>query len=136
MIKRRVGGVCEACGQSRGTDAHERWAFDEATGVQSLRRLIWVCSACHEATHTGKANLRGRGPAARAHLKKVTGMTAAATAQHVERAFAVWQRRSTRTWELDLTMLTAAGVTLASPPQAQERVQVAEETLEGRDGPN
>jgi hypothetical protein len=134
MIKRRAGGVCEACGQSPGTDAHERWAYDDAAGVQHLRRLVLVCAACHEVTHLGKANLRGRGPAARAHLQKVTGMTAAATAEHVERAFSVWARRSTRVWELDLTMLTAAGVTLTAPPQGPDRVQVAAQTLERRDG--
>jgi hypothetical protein len=135
MIQVRAGGVCEACGQNPGTDAHERWAYDDAAGVQSLRRLIWVCAACHETTHMGLANLRGRGPAARAHLQKVTNMSTAATAAHVERAFALWQRRSTRTWELDLSMLTAAGVRLAVPPQARDRVQAAEETLDQRGRP-
>jgi hypothetical protein len=130
----RAGRVCEACGQGPGTDVHERWAYDDAAGVQHLRRLIWVCKACHEATHMGLANLRGRGPAARAHLQQVTGMTAAQAAEHVERAFAVWARRSTRAWELDLTMLTAAGVRLVRPPQADDRVQVAEETLQHRHG--
>ncbi|MGD9531334.1 DUF5710 domain-containing protein [Pseudonocardia sp.] len=52
-IFRRAGYTCEACGaaEDRGVrrwlEAHERWDFDERTGVQSLRRLISLCSPCH-----------------------------------------------------------------------------------------
>jgi hypothetical protein len=129
MIIRRAGGVCECCGQSPGTDAHERWHYDDTSGVQSLRRLILVCGACHEATHMGFANVRERGEIARAHLQRVTGLSDPATAEHINRAFTLWQQRSARTWELNLTMLTAAGVTLRVPPPGPDRVRVAEETL-------
>ena len=46
MVYRRAGDRCEACGRARDPaagvrmEAHERWYFDDARGVQMLRRLI------------------------------------------------------------------------------------------------
>jgi hypothetical protein len=50
MITRRAGQTCEVCGagedreQQRWLKAHERWAYDDAIGVQTLRRLICLGS--------------------------------------------------------------------------------------------
>jgi len=50
MINRRAGHRCEICDRPEDRDtrlwleAHERWAYDTATGVQALRRLICLCS--------------------------------------------------------------------------------------------
>ena len=50
MITRRAGDACEICGagedreQQHWLEAHERWAYDDASGVQTLRRLICLCS--------------------------------------------------------------------------------------------
>ena len=41
-------------------EAHERWLFDDARGVQVLRRLICLCGACHGTTHFGLAQVQGR----------------------------------------------------------------------------
>ena len=108
MITRRADQRCEICGagQDRATsqylEAHERWTYDTARRVQSLRRLICVCSACHLTTHMGYANVTGRADQARAHLRAVTGMTPAALARHIDEASATWITRSALTWTLDL----------------------------------
>ena len=66
MVYRRAADRCEACGRGRDPEtgvrmeAHERWAFDDARGVQALRRLICLCNGCHGATHFGLANVQGR----------------------------------------------------------------------------
>jgi hypothetical protein len=135
MISRRAGQQCEACGASedrtvqRWLEAHERWAYDERTGVQALRRLICLCSDCHLSTHLGYANVTGRADQALAHLRTVTGMTDAEVSSHVHAAGDLWTRRSARVWTLDLTMLTDAGVTLARPEKAADRPALAEQAL-------
>src|SRR5712672_293154 len=52
-VLRRARVRCEACGAAedrtggRGLEVHERWHYDYDRRVQSLRRLIALCPACH-----------------------------------------------------------------------------------------
>jgi hypothetical protein len=77
--------------------------------------LICVCSACHLTTHFGYANITGRTDEAFAHLRAVTGMTDLQAWHHVDAAASLWTTRSQRVWDLNLTMLTTAGVTSLLP---------------------
>lgn len=134
-ILARAGNCCEICGDPedraarRWLDVHERWSYDEHTGVQTLRRLLAVCQPCHEVTHFGLANVRGRTAEAFAHLRRVTGMDHDQAVAHVQEAEQVWMRRSSRVWELDLSMLTHVGVTVERPPSADERAGHVEHEL-------
>jgi Domain of unknown function (DUF5710) len=118
MVYGRAGNRCEACG--RGADpalgqlmeAHERWDYDPAGSRQVLRRLVCLCTACHEVTHIGFAGVRGRDALAVEHLRAVTGMSPVQADEHVRQAFAVWERRSGRRWELDISMLSGLGLKL------------------------
>ena len=135
MVYRRAGDRCEACGRARDQaagvrmEAHERWYFDDARGIQVLRRLICLCGSCHGTTHFGLANVQGRAAEALGHLIAVTGTSRELAEAHVDEAFALWQQRSARTWDLDLSILTAAGVTLARPVSPARRAEVARERL-------
>jgi hypothetical protein len=135
MITSRLGERCEACGQTadvptgRWLEAHERWVYDEPTGVQTLRRLICLCNQCHTVTHFGLAQIKGQADEALARLRTVTGMTDQQAKTHRSHAFSPWRERSTREWALDLSMLTNAGVTLAPPPGSSNRVHIAKQTL-------
>lgn len=135
MINGRAGRRCEACGRDkdrearRWLEAHERWSYDEASGVQSLRRLICLCSDCHRSTHFGLAEVQGRREQAMHHLRTVTGMTAAQAEQHVRGAFSQWRQRSARHWALDLSILTGAGITIVQPPTAAKRIPAAQRAL-------
>jgi Domain of unknown function (DUF5710) len=118
----RARHCCEACGvntrdpQNRTRmEAHERFSYDETTGMQTLRRLVGLCRECHEATHMGLAQARGRGGEAAAHLQRVTGMSDDEVAKHVTAAFHLWQRRSAQDWTCDISMLTNAGVACVDP---------------------
>lgn len=141
MINRRAGQRCEACGRGedratrRWLEAHERWAYDPHTSVQALRRLICLCSDCHQATHLGLAQVRGLDGESFDHLMAVTGMSAEDADTHVQRAFAVWEARCRRDWSLDLSILTAAGITLAPPPDAPQRYSIAAATLAAQPDP-
>jgi hypothetical protein len=102
MVYDRAGQRCEACGHGadsaagRRMEAHERWAYGDAAGVQRLARLICLCSRCHAVTHFGLTALRGREDWALGHLQAVTGLDLERAVAHVDAAFALWARRSAR----------------------------------------
>lgn len=131
MITRRAGHRCEICrrpedrDQHRWLEAHERWAYDEPTGAQTLRRLICLCSDCHLVTHMGFANVTGRTDQAMTHLQTVTGMSDDLADAHVAAAARRWAEQSRRTWALDLSVLTDAGVSLTPPEDPAARAEAA-----------
>jgi hypothetical protein len=135
MVTRRAANRCEACGSGANRDmhrwleVHERWHYDETTVTQTLRRLICLCTDCHQTTHLGLANLRGHAAQALAHLQSVTGMTPTEVNQHVAAANQLWLTRSGRIWKFDLSMLTTAGITLARPGDPTERQRRADQQL-------
>jgi hypothetical protein len=126
LVMSRAGRRCEACGRAEDRqggvrmEAHERWLFDAATRAQRLRRLVCFCSDCHTVTHFGLAQIRGVAGQALTHLCQVTGMSAAEANLHLESAFALWGQRSEVLWELDMSILTAAGVTVVRPAGSGE----------------
>jgi len=125
MVYRRAGNRCEACGASGvQLEAHERWAYDEGTRTQHLRRLICLCADCHQATHYGFATIKGKDGEARAHLATVNRWTESQTREHIEKAADLWRRRSRIDWSLDLSMLTDAGIRVQRPPAPGERRQL------------
>lgn len=138
LVIGRAGERCEICGSGEDRDrqprprwleVHERWAYDYTTWVQSLRRLICLCTDCHTTTHFGLAQAKGLGQEAYEHLKRVTGMPDAQARVHVSSAFRLWRERSRHQWTLDLSMLKDAGVTVIEPPDARERERAAAEQL-------
>lgn len=140
MVYRRAGDRCEACGRGRDQaagvrmEAHERWYFDDGRQVQALRRLICLCNLCHGTTHFGLANIQGRAAEALDHLIAVTGAGRDLAEAHVAEAFDLWQQRSARTWDLDLSILTTAGIALARPVSPARRGEIASERLAAERG--
>jgi hypothetical protein len=64
-ILRRADHRCEACGHAedrvtgRGLEVHERWHYDHERNVQSLRRLIARCPACHVSPSVTNRQVNG-----------------------------------------------------------------------------
>lgn len=126
MVYTRAYDRCEACGRFADRteqiwlEAHERWEYDLAPSdqpfadlgmpVQRLRRLICLCTLCHEATHIGLAGLRGRDEQAMEHMMDVNRWDRATVKRHVADAFLLFEERSQREWALDLGMLLRAGI--------------------------
>ncbi|WP_217631331.1 hypothetical protein [Rhodococcus triatomae] len=131
MLITRAEQRCEACGSGedraarRWLEAHERWNYDNASLTQSLRRLIVLCTPCHQATHFGLAQLRGHDVEALTHLSIVTRMNRDQANAHVSDAFRLWNQRSQYAWHLDLSILINAGIGLQRPPSPQQRVEAA-----------
>ena len=84
-------------------------------------RLVCLCTSCHRTTHFGHAQVTGHEQDALEHLCHVNGWTPPAGVGARRRRAAKWQRRSEHVWELDLSMLTDAGITVTPPPAAGER---------------
>lgn len=140
MVYGRVEHRCEACGRTADRDqgiwleAHERWAYDPETRVQTLRRLVCLCTPCHQlGTHFGLATVRGRDEEALEHLMAVNKWSRAEVLEHVRVAGDLWQERSRTDWTLDLSILTKVGISLAEPPEAAQRRVIAENRLRQED---
>jgi len=128
MTRRRAGWACEECGLKPDRadrdllDAHERFAYDETTGVQRLARLISLCASCHNVTHFGYAVLSGEGGLALEHLQVMTGLDRRQALAHVDDAMALCAQRSRIAWQLDLSVIRALGVAVepgaGGPPAA------------------
>ncbi|MEU5242401.1 DUF5710 domain-containing protein [Streptomyces lydicus] len=125
MVTGRAGQECEACARSaqpstkRWLEVHERWDFDSDAGMQILRRLVCLCTPCHNATHFERVRKYGghrMEQTARAHLAAVTGMTDEAVDQHIRSASLLRVQRSRQEWTLDLSILTDAGLDPQPPP--------------------
>ena len=83
---------CETCGGKRDAPVHwhEVWSYDDERGVQKLEALKCLCERCHEATHPGHANVKGRGAEALEWLMQVNGDQSRPTGTYQAEAFAQW----------------------------------------------
>ncbi len=114
LVYGRAGNRCEACGAGVDREhqvwleAHERWDYHHTSRTQRLRRLVCLCTRCHQATQFGYAEITGRAEA------------------HVAAAASLWRLRSETDWALDLSILTGVGITPQAPrTPAQRRTQAA-----------
>lgn len=137
MVIKRAGGRCEICRvgedreDQRWMEAHERWDFDEARGVQTLKRIICLCTDCHQTTHYGRTSIMGGGDWAFDFLREIRGFSETEANEHIRDAMDLWEARSQRVWELDLSILTDCDIELAPPPEAVARAKAAREALGG-----
>jgi hypothetical protein len=135
-VRARANHKCEVCGaaeepaQKAYLEAHERWAFDEDTNTQTLKRIIALCHRCHRTTHWGLAQLQGEEDVVNAHLRSVNNWTDEQVDDHVAEAFELWAQRSGKSWALDLSLITNSGLTLVRPVAKGERAAIAEGKLE------
>ena len=126
-VKQRAFRHCELCrGQADKKQAiylepHER--FDYVEGVQVLKRLVCVCTRCHNAIHFGRAQATGKYEEARAHLARVNGWDPSTTERHIRTAFTLWATRSRQEWSLDLSILEATGVEIQLPSPTQRLIE-------------
>ena len=109
----RAALTCECCGSNFKDNINhlkiaERWSFDEATKTQKLVRLLCVCENCHKSIHMLKKDKIE----ATEHLQKVCGLSSADTTKHIQAAFALWGKRNSKCWTIDVSLLTNSGIKL------------------------
>jgi hypothetical protein len=98
--------VCSGIGPDHPVEAHERWKFDTETNEQTLMSIQALCPACHEATHTGLANVRGFGDRAMQRLMYINDWTEGEAQDHVDKAFERWaELNMVEKWKLNTNWL-------------------------------
>lgn len=116
---------CEICRQPPAPeikvylDVQERYTFED--GRQVLKRLVCACSHCALFSQFGWAMALGQEAAARHHLLTVNGWTGSQLEDHLRQAYAAWAERSRQDWELDLSIVEAAGIVVRLPSLEERR---------------
>ena len=110
MIKRRRRGPAGLWEPDAPLHCHEVWSYDDERCVQKLDALKCLCPRCHEATHPGHANIKGRGAQALEWLMPVNGWLEPIADDYQAAAFAQWEERSQRDRVCDLSRLREYGV--------------------------
>jgi hypothetical protein len=99
---------CEICGSDGGSNSlecHEIWKYDDEELVQSLIGLVALCKACHRSKHMALARHKGWEDAAERHLMRVNQWDRQTLNIYLEDAFQLYEERSNKTWQLDITWL-------------------------------
>lgn len=131
----RADNRCECCGSSQdGLEAHERWNYDEKKKVQKLVRLVALCRECHQTTHFGLAQIKGKAEVAANHLHRMRGFNAAELSRHIGDAFELYHDRCQYTWDLDLSLITSNGMKLATTrPERSQRKEISRSRLDSQE---
>lgn len=108
--------LCEICSQP-SKDAHERWSYDESSGVRKLIRLIALCKMCHAVVHWGRSKHLGMMGACVKHLMEVNQLSYKEAKKLVSKSKKEYKARSKVQWKTDVSML---GVTDLLPPSSKK----------------
>lgn len=129
-VRHRCQNRCQLCkvkeDAQRGIYLGIQPRYEFTEGRQILRRLMGVCSTCEAViefgqTQSSRSDEFRLDDLARRHLQHVNGWTPHQTQQHIQQAFAVWEARSRVSWTLDLSIVEAAGVSVALPTAEQRQ---------------
>lgn len=108
----RSDGTCDICGrhlpQSK-LDAHEKWSYNDETGVQKLEDILSLCKDCHRVKHIGRAQAVGEEALAKNWFMKVNKCSESDYDEAMEEAFIKWQERSQHEWTLDVSLIDGWG---------------------------
>jgi hypothetical protein len=98
---------CAICGSEGRMNCHEVWEYDDIKFKQTLLGFIALCDMCHHVKHIGLANIlanKGRldYEMVIAHFTKVNNCDRKTFEKHREKAYEVWEKRSSYQWNVDL----------------------------------
>lgn len=109
----RAGWKCEitgTIGRRHPVELHEHWYFNDETGVQSLVGFSMLAPKIHLTMHPGFAATMDRldevvNTMVFWNKKLIQGYDYKAAWQEIDDAFFIWEKRSERSWNLDLSYL-------------------------------
>lgn len=105
--------MCQVCGgvdSKHPVECHEIWNYDDKNLIQKLEGMIALCPNCHMVKHIGLAQIQNKGVKALKHLMKINGLKKKEAEQYIAEAFAVWEKRSRKSWTLDISYLERYGI--------------------------
>lgn len=82
----------------KGIHCHEKWDYDQASGVATLSGFELHCPMCDFFCHIGFAGVKGYEKDARAHARRAFKYTAAQVSRVISQAFREWQALSKLSW--------------------------------------
>ncbi len=118
-----AGHRCQACGASGRLACHERWQYNDKTGVARLKGFRALCFDCHAVCHpgaffrrmlerggvysdSGHVGLQAMDPKTGftppAHWGKVNGLDLAAWERHLKATGTTQEKQNSRSWRVDL----------------------------------
>lgn len=106
LVYERAGYKCEICGTKGELHCHEEWLYNESNQVQTLTKLIALCSACHEVKHIGLAEIKGNYERAKTHLKNINKWSESQAELYIKVSFMKWRHYNKYDWKLNLSLIT------------------------------
>jgi hypothetical protein len=132
----RVNYTCECCSINTkkniingNLEAHERWEYDNLTKAQKLKRIIALCHQCHQTTHIGLAEIKGKKEEAMKHLQTIRNFTEEECKEHIDNAFKIWNDRCKFEWSLDISLIEKNNIKLSNKVDKMERLNICKEQL-------
>ncbi len=105
--------MCEICGGVGGkhpVECHEIWSFNDKTLVQKLEGMIALCPNCHSVKHYGLAQIQNKAEIALKHFMKINCLSKKKAEKYIADAFMIWAERSSKTWNVDISILKEYGI--------------------------
>ena len=104
--KKRANYKCAICGKKTPRlEAHEKWSYDEKTGIQKLEDVISICHDCHQAIHIERTTLFGDIEKTEDHYMKVNNCTYVEMKKDRAIANQINERRNKIEWQTDTSWL-------------------------------
>jgi len=101
--------ICDICNISlpkRNMHLHEVWDFTD--GIQKLVGFECVCHICHSVHHWGLSEIQGKNmDFLLKHACKVNNCHDWEFIHHIRDSAEIWEERSRKKWELDLSYMDA-----------------------------
>lgn len=101
--------VCGASGSRARIECHEVWDYQDTVLVQRLAAVVPLCSLCHEAKHSGLANVRGRARFTERRLRHLNEWSEEQLDQYLALTYHLWALRSKNNWRRDYWWLADNG---------------------------
>lgn len=95
-------GGCEECGIKAHIECHEKWEYEEPTGMQFLVGLRSLCRDCHMTQHLGLAGEQGRLDRVIGRAGMINRLYEDELQEFYDQSMARWRHRSGRRWTLGL----------------------------------
>lgn len=107
----RANKRCEVCGKrTEKIICNERWTFYKGSII--LLGFEGLCENCYMVKHINRAYLSGDYNTAKKHFMTVNNLKPKEAEEKINKAFKLWNDRSAKTWEIDLSKLKQYGITI------------------------
>jgi len=127
--------LCQICGEQGNkhpVECHEMWEFDDFKLIQKLIGMIALCPMCHATKHYGLSKIQGKEEIIFNHFIKINNIDKVAVKHYIDSVFKIWETRSQKEWELDISILKNYGVDIYESNNSKKDRVVKKSTTKNR----